>query len=131
MNIIDLKLYTVKSGDTGARGAAQGESQYWGGGWQAQKLISNPITDIQPIFSVLEGGPLPVNGKISLDPHKPGFGVELIPIRFQDETKARRILDRWRDASEAHIRSDLQRASNKADGSKDQRMSLILKANWN
>ena len=34
-------------------------------------------TDIQPIFSVLEGEPLPVNGKVSLDPDKPGFGVEL------------------------------------------------------
>jgi hypothetical protein len=28
-------------------------------------------------------------------------------MSFQDETKARRDLDLWRDASEAHIRSDL------------------------
>jgi L-alanine-DL-glutamate epimerase-like enolase superfamily enzyme len=34
-------------------------------------------TDIQPIFSVLEGEPLPVNGKVTLAPDKPGFGVEL------------------------------------------------------
>jgi hypothetical protein len=40
-------------------------------------------------------------------------------------------LNRWRDASEAHIRSDLQRASNEASGSKDQRISLNLKAIWN
>jgi hypothetical protein len=26
---------------------------------------------------VIEGEPLPVNGKISLDPNKAGFGVEL------------------------------------------------------
>src|ERR1051325_2768598 len=44
LKITDVKLYTVKTGDTGARGAAQGESQYWGGGWQAQTLISNPMS---------------------------------------------------------------------------------------
>ena len=44
MKITGIKLYTVKSGDTGARGAAVGESQYWGGGWQAQTLISNPMS---------------------------------------------------------------------------------------
>jgi hypothetical protein len=52
-------------------------------------------------------------------------------MSFQDETKARRILDLWRGASEAHIRSDLQRASNDATGPKDKRISLILKAHWN
>ena len=44
MKITNVKLYTIKSGDTGARGAAMGESQYWGGGWQAQTLISNPMS---------------------------------------------------------------------------------------
>ncbi len=141
MKITDIKLYTIKSGDTGARGAAMGESQYWGGGWQAQTLISNPMSvhpkysrirslwmggitparwvaalakpydmpviphgasvynyhfvmanmnspyaeylsvgkgdAIQPIFAVLEGEPLPINGKVTLDPNKPGFGAEL------------------------------------------------------
>jgi hypothetical protein len=52
-------------------------------------------------------------------------------MSFQDETKARRILDRWRGASDAHIRSDLQRVSNEASRSKNQRISLILKAIWN
>jgi hypothetical protein len=52
-------------------------------------------------------------------------------MSFQDEIKAHRILGLWRGASEAHIRSDLQRASNEARGPKDQRMSLILKVNWN
>ena len=33
--------------------------------------------DIQPIFSILDGEPLPVDGKVTLDPNKPGFGVEL------------------------------------------------------
>jgi hypothetical protein len=41
-------------------------------------------------------------------------------MSFQAGTKARRIVDRWRDASAAHIRSDLQRASNEARGSKRQ-----------
>jgi hypothetical protein len=50
MKITDLKLYTIKSGDTGARGAAMGESQYWGGGWQAQTLISNPMS-VHPKYS--------------------------------------------------------------------------------
>jgi hypothetical protein len=34
-------------------------------------------------------------------------------------------------AGEAHIRSDLQRASNEASGPKDKRISLMLKAIWN
>ena len=33
--------------------------------------------DIQPIFSILEGGPQPLNREIMLAPNKPGFGVEL------------------------------------------------------
>ena len=52
-------------------------------------------------------------------------------MSFQNKTKARRILDRWQGASEAHIRSDLQRASNEASGPKDKRIGLILKAIWN
>jgi len=52
-------------------------------------------------------------------------------MSVQDKTKARRILARWRGASEAHIRSDLQRASNEASGPKDKRISLILNAIWN
>jgi len=50
---------------------------------------------------------------------------------LSNETKARRILDRWQGVSEAHIRSDLQRASNEASGPKDKRIGLILKAIWN
>jgi len=57
--------------------------------------------------------------------------VGLIPMSFQDDTKARRILDLWRGPSEADIRSDLQRASNEAKGPKDKRISVILKAHWN
>jgi hypothetical protein len=56
---------------------------------------------------------------------------ELIPMSVQDETKARRIPGCWRGASEAHIRSDLQRASNEASSPEDKRISLILNANWN
>jgi hypothetical protein len=43
----------------------------------AEFLSVGEGTEIQPIFNVLEGEPLPVNGRISLDPQKPGFGVEL------------------------------------------------------
>ena len=50
MKITGIKLYTISSGDTGARGAAQGESQYWGGGWQARTLISNPMS-VHPAYS--------------------------------------------------------------------------------
>jgi hypothetical protein len=52
-------------------------------------------------------------------------------MSVQDETKARRIPGCWRGASEAHIRSDLQRASNEASSPEDKRISLILNANWN
>jgi hypothetical protein len=59
------------------------------------------------------------------------FGERVIPLRFQDETKARRILGLWRGASEAHIRRDTYRASNEARGPKDKRIGLILKVKWN
>jgi hypothetical protein len=52
-------------------------------------------------------------------------------MSVQDETKARWIPGCWRDASEAHIRSDLQRVSNEASSPEDKRISLILNANWN
>lgn len=44
MKITEIKLHTLRSGDTGARGAAHGESQYWGGGWVAQSQIANPMS---------------------------------------------------------------------------------------
>ncbi|HSY28853.1 MAG TPA: enolase C-terminal domain-like protein, partial [Burkholderiaceae bacterium] len=43
----------------------------------AEYLSVGKGTDIQPIFNILDGEPLPVNGKVTLDPDKPGFGVEL------------------------------------------------------
>jgi hypothetical protein len=52
-------------------------------------------------------------------------------MRVPDETKARRIFGLWRGASEAHIRSDLERAGNETRGQKDKRIGLILKAIWN
>ncbi len=55
----------------------------------------------------------------------------IIPIHVQDETKARRIPVCWQGASEAHIRSDLRRASNAASSPEDKRISLILNVNWN
>jgi len=67
MKITGIKLYTVKSGDNGARSAAQAESQYWGGGWQAQTLISNPMP-VHPKYSRIRS--LWMGGG-------PGFGVEL------------------------------------------------------
>jgi hypothetical protein len=52
-------------------------------------------------------------------------------MSFQDELKARRDLDCGQGASEAHIQSDTQRASNAARNPKNQRIKLILKAHWN
>jgi hypothetical protein len=52
-------------------------------------------------------------------------------MRVQDEAKARWIPGCWRDASEAHIRSDLQRASNEASSPEDKRIGFILNAIWN
>ncbi|HMO27224.1 MAG TPA: enolase C-terminal domain-like protein, partial [Tepidisphaeraceae bacterium] len=43
----------------------------------AEYLTVGEGRDIQPIFSVIDGEPLPVDGKVTLDPSKPGFGVEL------------------------------------------------------
>jgi L-alanine-DL-glutamate epimerase-like enolase superfamily enzyme len=50
MKIKKISLYTIGTGDTGARGAAVGESQYWGGGWQAGTMISNPMS-VHPRYS--------------------------------------------------------------------------------
>jgi L-rhamnonate dehydratase len=44
MKITDAKLYTIRSGNLGEKGAALGESQYWGGGWATNSLISNPMS---------------------------------------------------------------------------------------
>jgi len=44
MEITDVRLYTVEQGTQGQRGAKEGESQYWGGGWQTEALIANPMS---------------------------------------------------------------------------------------
>ena len=44
MKIVAIRLYKVRSGNTGERGAEFGESQYWGGGWQTHALIANPMS---------------------------------------------------------------------------------------
>lgn len=44
MKITGVRLYTVRSGETGERGASEGESQYWGGGWAVNSLISCPMS---------------------------------------------------------------------------------------
>jgi L-alanine-DL-glutamate epimerase-like enolase superfamily enzyme len=40
----EVNLYTVSEGTQGQRGADAGESQYWGGGWQTNALIANPMS---------------------------------------------------------------------------------------
>ena len=79
MKISNIKLYTIKTGDTGARGAAQGESQYWGGGWQAQTLIANPMS-VYPKYSRVRSlwmgpGQDPFAIEIETDEGASGFAV--------------------------------------------------------
>jgi L-rhamnonate dehydratase len=50
LKITDIKLYTITSGTSGEQGAEAGQSQYWGGGWQANTLISNPMS-VYPEYS--------------------------------------------------------------------------------
>ena len=50
MKIVQVHLFTVNSGTQGDRGAARGESQYWGGGWQTKALIANPMS-VYPEYS--------------------------------------------------------------------------------
>jgi len=52
MKITGIKLSLVRSGQSGARGAAQGESQYWGGGWIANSLVANPMS-VHPDYAGL------------------------------------------------------------------------------
>lgn len=44
MKITDVKLYRIRSGNLGEKGAEVGESQYWGGGWATNSLIANPMS---------------------------------------------------------------------------------------
>lgn len=44
MKIQAVRLYQIRSGNTGERGAEFGESQYWGGGWATNSLIANPMS---------------------------------------------------------------------------------------
>jgi L-rhamnonate dehydratase len=44
MKISEIKLYRIRAGNTGEKGARFGESQYWGGGWQTNSLIANPMS---------------------------------------------------------------------------------------
>ncbi len=44
MKITAVKLYRIRSGTEGQKGAEVGESQYWGGGWQTNSLIANPMS---------------------------------------------------------------------------------------
>lgn len=44
MKITAVRLYQIRSGNTGERGAEFGESQYWGGGWATHALIANPMS---------------------------------------------------------------------------------------
>ena len=52
MKITDVKLYRIRSGNRGEKGAEQGESQYWGGGWQTHARIANPMS-VHPAYSQL------------------------------------------------------------------------------
>jgi hypothetical protein len=52
-------------------------------------------------------------------------------MSVQNEPKVRWIPGCWRNASEAHIRGDLQRASNEPSTPEDKRIRLILNAHWN
>jgi len=52
MKITDVKLYKIRSGTSGEKGAEQGESQYWGGGWQTHALIANPMS-VHPSYARL------------------------------------------------------------------------------
>ena len=44
MKITKIKLYRIRSGNLGEKGARFGESQYWGGGWQTGSHIANPMS---------------------------------------------------------------------------------------
>jgi L-rhamnonate dehydratase len=50
MKITEIKLYTIRAGNLGERGADVGESQYWGGGWATQSRIANPMS-VHPAYA--------------------------------------------------------------------------------
>jgi L-rhamnonate dehydratase len=77
MKITDIKLYTLVTGDTGARGASHGESQYWGGGWPSRSLIACPMS-VHPAYSRIRslwmgGGQDPFVIEIFTDEGASGF----------------------------------------------------------
>ncbi|HEV2322949.1 MAG TPA: enolase C-terminal domain-like protein [Terracidiphilus sp.] len=79
MKIVEIRLYRIRSGNTGERGAEFGESQYWGGGWQTHSLIANPMS-IYPRFACLRSlwmgpGQDPYAIEILTDEGVTGFAV--------------------------------------------------------
>jgi L-rhamnonate dehydratase len=44
VKIVEIKLYQIRSGNSGEKGAKFRESQYWGGGWATHSLIANPMS---------------------------------------------------------------------------------------
>lgn len=69
MKIEEIRLYTIRSGNSGERGAAFGESQYWGGGWQTHALIANPMS-VYPKYARLRS--------LWMGPGQDPFAIEIV-----------------------------------------------------
>ena len=69
MKITEIKLYRVKSGNTGEKGARFGESQYWGGGWQTGSHIANPMS-IYPKYAQVR--------TLWMGPGQDPYGIEIL-----------------------------------------------------
>jgi L-rhamnonate dehydratase len=50
MKITGIKLYRIRAGNAGEKGARFGESQYWGGGWATHSLVANPMS-VYPAYA--------------------------------------------------------------------------------
>ena len=69
MKITNINLYTVRSGDKGERGAADGESQYCGGGWAVDSLIACPMS-VHPKYARVR--------KLWMGPGQDPYAIEIL-----------------------------------------------------
>ena len=72
MKITEIRLYRIRSGNLGEKGARFGESQYWGGGWQTGSQIANPMS-VYPKYARVR--------TLWMGPGQDPYGIEI----FTDE----------------------------------------------
>ena len=83
MKITQIKLYKIRSGNRGEKGARFGESQYWGGGWQTGSHIANPMS-VYPKYAKVR--------TLWMGPGQDPYAIE---IRSEERRVGKECRSRW------------------------------------